>query len=52
MLTDIKTTYNYQTENVQGREMIKQEFGINIHRLLCVREISKKDLLVSTGKST
>ena len=32
--------------------MINQEFGINIHRLLYIREITKKYLLDSTGKST
>ena len=31
---------------------INQELGVNIHTLLCIRQISNKDLLHSTGNPT
>ena len=31
---------------------INQEVGMNIHTLLCIRQITNKDLLYSTGNST
>ena len=44
-----KQTYGYQRGNVGG---INQEFEINIHTLLYIKQIINKDLLYSTGNST
>ena len=45
-----KQTSKYQRGNV--REGINQDPGINIQKLLYVRQITKKDLLCSTRNST
>ena len=45
-----KQTYGYPKGKIGER--INQEFGINIHILLCVKYLINKDLLCSTGNST
>ena len=42
-----KQIYGYQRGKVRGR--INYEFGINRYELLYIKQISKKDLLYSTG---
>ena len=44
-----KQTYGYQRGNT-GR--INQEFGIYMYTLLYIKQITKKDLLYSTGNYT
>ena len=37
---------------MEGRRGVNEEFGINIYRLLYLRQIINKDILYSTGNST
>ena len=46
-----KQTYSYQ-RGKGGWGGINQEFGINIYTLLYMKQITKKDLLYSTGNYT
>ena len=48
--THRKQTYGYQREKVWGG--INWEIGIDIYTLLYIKQITNKDLLYSTGKST
>ena len=45
-----KQTYGYQRGKGEGG--ITQEFGINRYTLICVKYITDKDLMYSTGNST
>ena len=45
-----KQTYGYQAGKVG--EGINWEIGIDIHTLLYIKQLTKKDLLYSTGNST
>ena len=54
--TKQKQTYRYQnkltvTKGETWGGGINQELGMNTHTLLCIRQITNKDLLYSTGNS-
>ena len=46
-----RQTYGYQREK-GGREGINEEYGINIHAPLNIKQENNKDLLYSTGNYT
>ena len=45
-----KQTYGYQRGNVGGG--INEEFGTDINTVLCIKEITYKDIWYSTGNYT